>query len=310
METHQTKVATCQPVPLDLEAGTAVILNVKVSCAEGCDLRGAPIKVVTADEVLIVSELARFAETATETGDFAVRAPGTVGEHAWTVLFPRHEVEAVVHEESRFEVAFTTKPHTTSMAVWDVPSPVVMNRPFKVKVGVKCSAACQLAGRLVAACDEEGTQIGESRLGDTPWPGTSALYVAEVELVAPASEGILSWSARFAATEPGLPHEDASAMFSVRTDRPPAHRLTIQVTDRGTKAPIENVDVRMGVYRASTDSHGLARLELPAGVYDLDAWKVGYEMLPRTVDVGGDFIMQVDAVLSPEKNPDAERVWM
>ena len=270
------------------------------------------------DEVLITGELATYDETINETEDFALKAPGQVGEHAWTILFPRHEIEGAVHEESCLVVSFTTRPHTTSMAVWDVPSPVVMNRSFKVKVGVTCSATCQLAGRLIEVCDEAGTRIGASRLGETPWPGTSALYVAEVELAAPATEGIPAWSARLpprgggpgAAAESGLPHEEASATLSFRTAKPPEHRVTVKVTDKETEAPLENVAVRLGVYRASTDAQGLASLELPGGVYDVDAWKVGYETLPRTVEVGKDQMIQVEALFSPEKDPDDQRVWM
>ncbi len=66
----------------------------------------------------------------------------------------------------------------------------------------------------------------------------------------------------------------------------------------------------LGSYRAVTDAHGVASVELPGGTYSLDAWKVGYEMLPRTVEVGQDLMIQVEAVLSPEKDPDDERVWM
>ena len=310
MATHQTKVEMSQSVPLELEAGADIILKVKVSCSEGCDLRGIPVKVMAADEVVITNELATHDETINETEDFALKVPGQVGEHAWTILFPRHEIEGAVHKESCLVVSFTTRPHTTSMAVWGVPTPVVMNRSFNVKVGVKCSATCQLAGQLIEVRDAAGTRIGQSRLGETPWPGTSALYVAEVELVAPATEGMASWSARFAAAEPGLPHEEASAPFSFRIARPPEHRVTVQVTDKETEAPLENVEVRLGVYRASTDAQGLASLELPGGVYDLDAWKVGYQTLPRTVEVDKDLMIQVETLFSPEKDPDDERVWM
>lgn len=206
--------------------------------------------------------------------------------------------------------AFTTRPHTTSMAVWDVPSPVVMNRPFTVKVGVKCSVTCRLAGHRIEVRDETGIPIAEARLGETSWPGTSALYVAEVELAAPATERILTWSAAFTASEPGLPHEKASATFGFRTARPPEHRVTVRVADRRTEAPLENVEVRLGVYRASTDAQGLASLELPGGIYDLDARKVGYETLPRTVEVRKDLVIQVQALFSPEEDPDDQRVWM
>jgi len=320
MGTHRALVEISPPVSPELDAGADIILKVKVSCPQGCDLRGIPVTVMAADGVVITSELATFEETTNETADVAttaearwrvaLRAPGQVGEHAWTIVFPRHENEGAVHEEASCGASVTIRPHTTSMAVWDVPSPVVVNRLFTVKVGVKCSATCQLARRLIEVSDETGIRFGETRLGETPWPGTSALYVAEVELPAPATEGMSVWIARFPASEPGLPHEEASATFSFRTDRPPEHRVTVKVTDRETHAPVESVEVRLGVYRASTDAQGLAHLELPGGLYELDAWKVGYETLPRTVDVGRDLMLQVDAALAPEKNPDDERVWM
>ena len=299
-----------QPAPTDLEAGTAIILQAKVSCPEGCDLRGMPVCVVAGDEVIGTRELATFDEAVNETEAFALTAPGRVGEHAWTVLFPRHEHESAVHEECRLVLSFTTRPHSPSMAVWDIPSPVIMNRSFTVKVGVKCSATCQLAGQLITVCDGAGVPTGESRLGETPWPGTSGLYVADVELAAPAMDGMVFWSARFAAAEPGLPHDEASADFSFRIARPPEHRVTVRVAAQGTKSPVEDVEVRLGVYRASTDAQGQASLELPGGVYTIEAWKAGYEMRTRTVKVGKDLTIRVDAVVAPPKDSDDERVWM
>jgi hypothetical protein len=310
MATHRTNLAMSQPVPSEFEAGADIILKVTASCPEGCDLRGIPVSVMAADEVIASSELATFEEAVNATETFALKAPGQVGEHTWTVLFPGHEIEGTVHQEGSLAVSFTTIPHPTSMAVWDVPSPVIMSRSFKAKVGVKCSAACQLAGRLVQVFDEEGIQIGGSTLGETPWPGTSALYVAEVELTAPGTEGLALWSVMFAAAEPGLPHDEASATFSFRTARPPEHRVTVQVVEKETAAPLEDVEVRLGVYRASTDATGLASLELPGGVYELNAWKISYETLPRTVEVGKDLMIRVEALVAPEKDPDGERVWM
>jgi hypothetical protein len=263
-----------------------------------------------AGTLICTSELATHHGAVNETENFAVKVPERVGKYDWTILFPQHENESNAHEEARLVVSFATRPHTTSMAVWDVPSPVVMSRSFRVKVGVKCSSACSLAGQLIEVRDDGGTQIAEGRLGETPWPGTSALYVADLELAAPAVEGTFAWSGCFPATQPGLPHEPVSAHFSFRTARPPEHRVTVRVTDKETEAPLDNVDVRLGSYRAVTDAHGVARLELPGGTYSLDAWKVGYETLPKTVEVGQDLMIQVEAVFSPEKDPDDERVWM
>jgi hypothetical protein len=310
MATHQTTVELSQSVPPELEVGADINLKVKVSCPQGCDLRGSSVRVLAADEVMFTSALATYNERTNETEGFTLKGPEQMGEHTWTILFPRHEIEGAVHEESCLAVFFTTRPHTTSMAVWDVPSPVVMNRWFKVKVGVKCSAMCRLAGQLIDIGDEAGAQVGEARLGEAPWRGTSGLYVAEVELNAPTTEGIFAWSAGFAADGPGLPHERVSATFGFRTARPPEHRVTFKVTDKETKIPVENVEVRLGVYRASTDAQGLARLELPGGVYTLHAWKGGYQTPSRTVEVSKDLMIQIEALLSPEKDPDDERVWM
>ena len=204
----------------------------------------------------------------------------------------------------------TTTPHPTSIAVWDVPSPVAVNSSFTVNVGMKCSLACQLTGQLIVVRDEAGIQAGEGRLGETPWPGTSALYGAQVHLAAPAGEGMYTWAVRFTGTASERPHEDASATFSFRTARPPDHRVMVTVLERDTEAPLENVQVRLGVYRASTDERGRASLEVPKGRYDPNLWKVGYEMHSKTVEVTRDVTIQVEAVFAPDTDPDDEQVWM
>ncbi len=88
-------------------------------------------------------------------------------------------------------------PHSTSIAVWGVPSPVVVDRGFAATVGVKCSAGCPLAGRAVVVRDEAGAEAGRGRLGETPAPGTSALHAVDVALKAPAREGVHTWTAVF-----------------------------------------------------------------------------------------------------------------
>ena len=35
-----------QPVPPEFEAGADIILKLKVSCPDGCDLRGIPVSVM------------------------------------------------------------------------------------------------------------------------------------------------------------------------------------------------------------------------------------------------------------------------
>jgi hypothetical protein len=258
--------------------------------------------------VMMMSELATYTDTINETKDFALRAPEDVGEYAWSVLFPRHETEKCVHEENSLPISFTTKPHTISMAVWDVPSPVVMNSSFKVKVGIKCSAMCQLTGHLVEIRNEAGDGVGEGTLGEAPWPGTSSLYWTEVALAAPPSEGVPSWTVRFAAEELALAHEATSAAFTFRTAKAPENRVTIKIIAKGTGVALEDVEVRLGAYEVFTDERGLTTVEVPKGTYDLTIRKDGYEAQPITVEVSDDVTVQVEALTASTKAEMEERM--
>ena len=201
-------------------------------------------------------------------------------------------------------------PHTTSIAVWDVPSPVVMNRAFTVKVGLTCSAACALTGQPIVVRDGNGIKVGEGKVGETLSPGTSALYGADVDLVAPGEAGMWSWSVVFAGTQGPMPHEDAFASFGFQTARPPQHRVTVKVLDRDTQAPIDSVRARVGAYRASTDARGQATLDVATGTYELSLRKVGYEPHSRIVTVTESVTIRAAAVCALDTNLEDEEVWM
>ena len=95
-------------------------------------------------------------------------------------------------------------PHPTSVAVWGAPSPVAAASRFTVTVGVKCSAACRLAGHAVVIRDGAARELGRGILGAEPAGGTRALYTVAVTLTAPSEPGVHAWTAVFpaAAAEP------------------------------------------------------------------------------------------------------------
>jgi len=101
-----------------------------------------------------------------------------------------------------------------------------------------------------------GTKVGDGVLGDTPWPGTAALYWSEIALTAPSRHGVSYWSAMFAVDALKLPHLGSSSEFSFAVVKRPEHSLTIKVVERGGAAP--------GPYRAATDKDGSARIETSA----------------------------------------------
>lgn len=307
---HRPKIELSQPVPPEVEAGIDLTLQVRVSCPSGCDLRGNSVQVVSPDGLLMMSELVTYDDEANETEAFSVTVPPQIAEHSWTVSVPGHQTAEVVHEECSLIIPFTTRPHSTSMAVWDVSSPVVISSAFRVKVGVKCSPGCPLTGELVEVRDERGKKIGGGRLGQTPWPETTALYCTEVDLIAPSGEGMNSWSANCSIEGLELPHVSASAGFSFRVAGPPEHRVTVKVIAKDAEAPLENADVRLGFYRASTDESGVATLDLPNGTYDLNVVKPGFETLPQTIAVAQDVTVQVEATVAPDPASDDDQLWM
>jgi hypothetical protein len=309
-QTHSTQMELSEPAPTELPIGSDLNLQVRVSCRSGCDLRALPLTVTGPDgqTALIAPGPDHGAASADDTRDITLTAPVAVGTHAWTIRLPSHESDGILHEECTLPVCVTTRPHATSLAVWAVPSPVVMRERFRIKVGAKSAAGCGLGGTKILVSDQSGRLIAQGSLQDTPWPGTSALYWTEVEVPAPNREGMFWCTVNFAAADIDTPHERSASKFSVAIVRPPEHRLTIEVLERDSKAPIEDAQVRLGAYRAATDPSGRAEVAMPKGTYDLAVWKVGYEAPVQTVDVHEDASVQVEAVIVPPENPDA--AWL
>ena len=150
-----------------------------------------------------------------------LHGPDEVGEYSWTVVFPKEQAEDLVHKEGSLPITVRTLAHDTSLAVWGVPSPIVMDHPFRIQVGATCSAGCDLKGKEIEICDETGASIALGTLGETPLDGTRALYWTEVDLVAPMMEGSTSRSVRFAPTNCGcLMAERRPDSDSRRSSRP------------------------------------------------------------------------------------------
>lgn len=193
--------------------------------------------------------------------------------------------------------------HQTSLAVWDIPTPAAGER-FSIKVGAKSSAGFALGARRVEVLDGEAV-VAVGHLSDAPWPGTDALFWAEVELRAPATPGLVTLSVRFDAAELDEPHEGASSPFKVSVVAKPEHTLTVKVVANGT--PVEEAIVRLGSARATTDASGMAAVKLAKGRYELVVWKAGYDAPATPVTIDADAFVQIDARAVTEPDPDA--VW-
>ncbi len=297
---HQTSVSLVRTGSAPVDAGAGMALKVRLQCAQACDLRGRTIRIIGQDaEIVVEVELVLFEDTANETDEFIVKAPAEPGQYTWTVVFSAEAEEALAHEESSTPFSFVVKPHTTSMAVWDVPSPVTFGRPFTIKLGVHCSAECRLADRLIAICDQAGSRVGTGTLRATPWSETSGLYWTEIELLAPSTAGLYTWVAKFPKPDLELAHEGSAHSFSFATAAPPEHTVTVQAVDRESRTPIKDASVLVDLYRTFTDERGVAKLNVPKGNYELIVSRHCYERFQTMVDVAGDLAVQAELLYDP-----------
>jgi hypothetical protein len=295
--------------PPEVAVGTDFVLRIKAACPAGCDVSGAAVKIAAPDGAAVPVEPANAdPEAGADFRMAALKAPLQPGEHVYKITIPPHEVSGVRHEEGTLSVVVKARPHATSLAVWAIPSPVVTGRRFAIKAGARSAAGCDLMGRTIEIRDENGALMAVGALGKEPWPGTEALYWTELELPAPEQAGMFSWSVNFEGADLAIPHDGASSRFSIAIVRPPEHKLTVKVVERDTASPIADAMVRLGAYRAATDSSGLAEVMLPKGTFDLNVWKAGYEAPATTLDIDADATVEVAVAALPEENPDA--AWL
>jgi hypothetical protein len=197
---------------------------------------------------------------------------------------------------------------TTSLAVWDVPMPVVAGERFAIKVGAKSASGRALAGCRVEVSDPAGAVVAIGTLGDAPFAGTEALYWAALEVPAPARQQRTDYAVRLI-PRPGEPAEEAVASrFSVAVAAKPEHRLSVKITERDTAAALGGVEIRLGSFHARTDKTGRAELRVCKGEYQLQLWRTAHIAPPTPITIDGDASIELTMVHVPEDHPDARWV--
>lgn len=304
-ETHQISALAVEvATDGDIVIGADMTLKVRVSCAHRCDLRGRTLEIRDRDTVVADGiELTEFDGETNETGAFALKAPIEPGEYSWLAVFPAQQQNGAVHEATSAPFSFTVEPHPVAITVWGVPSAVVAGEEFRVAVGIKCIAGCELTDTVFEIHDHEGERVATGAVGSEPWPGTTALFYAEVDLTAPDGEGSHRWEARTPASAGRPPHRGAARTFGLTVVRPPDHRVTVEAIDRDKRTPIAGLHVILHPFRAVTDERGVAELSVPQGAYELHVSGRRYFPFHTAVEVTEDLSMQAELEweIRPEK---------
>ena len=189
--------------------------------------------------------------------------------------------------------------HATHVVVWDVPPAIVAGERFRMKVGIRCSSECRLAHRSFEILDDEGAVVATGAVSGEIWPGTSALYVAETELKAPADEGLHTWSVRVPASDLGAPHDEGAVSVGVRTVSHPDCLVKVEVVDKDSGVPLPGARVVMHPFRAVTDDRGFAELRVATGAYTLFISQTRYLTLGLPVEVTADMTAGAELCLEP-----------
>jgi hypothetical protein len=284
-----------QVPPDSVDAGSAFSVSIVATWPQGVDSAGASYTLRAGQRVLESGALHEPAEDGSIA--LSLRTPEEVGEHQLTLV--------VTSENAEGALPFSLKsvPHATSLAVWDVASPIVRSATFEIKAGAKCTSACALNGKIIEIRDEDGVLMGSGALGDTPAPGTAALVFTTIALKAPRKCALHSWTASFAPSELKLPHGHATSRFSFITVAEPEHSVSVKVVNKETKEPIAGAHVRLGVYRAETDEAGAALIRVPKGTFELAVMRPGYKTPERKIEVAKDVRVRIAAEKLPPEDP-------
>jgi hypothetical protein len=302
---HGQRTCVVEVSPGEVDAGAELTVTGRVSCPRGCDLRGQSISIRARDDTELASaELTELDGEAYVTGPLVLRAPLEVGAHIYRAVLAAQEKDGVLHEETSTELCFAAKAHAASVNVWGLPSAIAAGERFRLKVGIKCSAGCKLSGRHLRIFDDEGAQVGAGSLLDDIWPGTSALYFADMEAEAPLTIGDHKWQVRIPGSDSGVPHAAASFIFAVKVVSPPDHEVTVEAFDSEKQTPIAGAHVLLHPYRAVTDESGMAKLKVAKGRYKLFISGFDYIAYENVIDVAADVTARAELTAEPEGQED------
>jgi len=311
-----------EPRPSVVDLAAEFSLTLAITTAPEKDLSGARYLVFDGDRKVAEGVLPAIRRHDPNSDDYDPRngpidtrdqaclklvSPRQEGEFAWKIVLPAQEVAGALFQEAMVGFSFKTAQHKTSLAVWDVPTPVVSGETISFKVGAKCSAGCDLSGHRIEILDEAAKPIACVELGIEALAEAEGLYWAEVSAAIPANHSLdhslVRWSVGFAARDLELPHTDASTQFNFMTTPPPQHKVCVTVVETETQTPVADAQVRLGVFRVATDASGSAHLIVPKGRQRLFIWEAEHEIPEQYLDVDGDLEIVVQAKTLPKENP-------
>jgi hypothetical protein len=198
--------------------------------------------------------------------------------------------------------------HTISLAVWDVPIPVVAGEKFSIKVGAKSGSGRPLAGCRVDVTDSTGAVVATGKFREAPLPETEALYCAALDVRAPVEQQVAEYAVHFIPDSAEPVQEAVATRFSVVVTAKPEHSLIVKVTEQTTAEALGGVEIRVGAFGGRTDAAGRAELRVCKGEYQLQLFRTAHIAPAQPINIKGDASVELTMLHVPEDHPDARWV--
>jgi hypothetical protein len=157
-----------------------------------------------------------------------------------------------------------------------------------------------LAGSDFGIYNHDGAQVATGALPGSQWPGSTGLYVAEVELSAPSAEGLHTWSVKCAGSCAGPAHGEGSVTFGIRVVGKPDFVVRLEIVDKADHTPLRDARVVMHPYRTATDERGMAEMRVAKGAYKLFVAQARYRTFSLPLEVSADMTTQVELEIDPQ----------
>jgi len=152
--------------------------------------------------------------------------------------------------------------------------------------------------------DHAGAQVAVASLHDDVWPGTNALYFAEVQAQAPRTTGEFTWQVTSPGSDEGAPHAAGACPVALKVVAPPDHDVTVEAIDSANQTPIKGAHVLLHPYRALTDERGVAKVKVAKGRYTLVVSGFNYIGYESILDVTRDVTARAELAVEPEEEVD------
>jgi hypothetical protein len=145
-QTHIATIELTEAAPAEVPVGTTFVVKLAVACTEGCDLHASALAVDAPADAAATWQAPSVDAVSELTHEVALQAAPQTGEQVWRIALPQAPAAGVCHDAKPLAITVSVKPQSTSLAVWDIPSPVVMGQVFEIKAGAKSAGDFKLAG--------------------------------------------------------------------------------------------------------------------------------------------------------------------